>query len=290
MRERIRDIIGWGRGIALDYTRNRVSLASGGLAYFVALSLAPAAVAFGALAGLFLDAADVRSALETLAAQSPQTLGNAQSVIDTLVGVVEGASSGSFTVTTIVSFVIAVYASSKVVYGVRQAMNTAFGVVEERSGLIERGIAAIATLIALVAGVVVVFLVTVVPRVLTWVGIDDVATSSGNVFIDWGIIAILVFIAVRALMRFAPNGGQRVPWSSLGAAVGAVWILAVTGGVGIYAHYSTSLGTAVLLFGTPVVILLWLYLCFVGLLVGAVIEAERQREAVRTRTSAEDQQ
>ena len=280
MNKRVRDLIDWGSGISLDYTRNRVSLASGGLAYFVALSLAPAAVAFGALAGLILDPADVRSALTTLAARSPQTVGNVQSVIDTLVGVVEGASGGSFTVTTIVSFVIAVYASSKVVYGVRQAMNTAFGVVEERSGLIERGIAAIATLIVLVAGVAIVVLVTVVPRALSWLGIDDVATSSGNVLIDWGIIALLVFVVVRATIRFAPNGGRRVPWSSLGAAVGTVWIVAVTAGVGIYAHYSTSLGTAVLVFGTAVVILLWLYLCFVGLLLGAVIEAERQRTPV----------
>ena len=45
-----------------------------------------------------------------------------------------------------------------------------------------------------------------------------------------------------------------------------------------------------LVFGTAVVILLWLYLCFVALLWGAIIEADDQRraDALRTRTSAGD--
>ena len=60
---------------------------------------------------------------------------------------------------------------------------------------------------------------------------------------------------------------------------------AATIGVGIYTRFSASLSAAVLVFGTAVVMLLWLYLCFVALLWGAIIEADD----ARTRTISEVQ-
>ena len=71
MKERVQAVVAWGTRLGLEYTRTRASLAAGGLAYFVALSLAPAALAFGTLAGLFLDPADVRAVLERLAERAP---------------------------------------------------------------------------------------------------------------------------------------------------------------------------------------------------------------------------
>ena len=277
VKQRIAEVVAWGQALGTDFTRSRASLVAGGLAYFVALSLAPVAVALGSLAGLILDPADVRSALESLAERTPGSSPSTESAIDVLVGLVETSSSSAFTVTTVVSVLLAVYASSKVVLGLRMGMNSVFGVVETRSGLIERGISAVVTLVGLVVGVALVILLTVVPRVLDWLGLATVTTTTGSWIVDWLVILALVYLAVRWLLHHAPNGGRRVPWTSPGAILAALWIVAVTGGVGVYAHYSASLGAAVLLFGTAVVILLWIYLCFLGLLWGAVIEAAAQR-------------
>jgi membrane protein len=270
-----------------DYGRSRASLAAGGLAYFVALSLTPAAVAFGTLAGVFLDPADVRAALEDLAARAPGTVGDLQPAIDALVSMIEGASATAFTVTTVISLVIAVYGASKVVFGVRMAMNTVFGVVETRSGLIERAFSTVFTLLGLVAAVALVVLLTFVPRALAWLGVSGIATSTGSWALDWLAVLALVYVAVHGILQRGPNGGVRVPWGSPGVAVASIWIVAVTGGVGMYAGFSASLGAAVLVLGTAVVILLWLYLCFVGLLWGAIIEADRLR-SVRSRTTVGD--
>ncbi len=289
MKQRFRYLVAWGTRLGGDYTRYRASLAAGGLAYFVALSLAPAAVAFGMIAGVFLDPSDVRSALEDLAARTPGTVGNVQPVIDALVSMVEGASATAFTVTTVVSLVIAVYAASKVVYGVRMALNTVFGVVEVRSGLVERAFSAVFTLVGLVICVGVVVLLTFVPRILQWLGITGITTTTGNWLLDWLVVLLLVFVGVRGIVRRGPNGGVPVPWRSLGVAAATVWIVAVTAGVGVYASFSSSLGAAVLLLGTAVVILLWLYLCFVGLLWGAIIEADRQRSGREPARGAGDQ-
>jgi membrane protein len=288
----MREIVAWGTRLSNDYRRTRASLAAGGLAYFVALSVAPAALAFGTLAGLFLDPADVRAALERLADRAPGTVGSLEPVIDALVATVENASASTFTITTLVSALIAIYASSKVVFGLRMAMNTIFGVVETRSGLIERAFAAVVTLIGLVAGVVLVIVLTLLPRLLDWLGVTGAPLTTGSWLLDWTIVIVLVFLAVRWLLGHAPNQSRRVAWTSRGAIVGALGIGAATIGVGVYARFSTSLSAAVLVFGTAVVILLWLYLCFVALLWGAIVEADDQRTAdaaaVRTRTSEAD--
>jgi membrane protein len=290
VKERVRELVAWGSRLGLEYTRTRASLAAGGLAYFVSLSIAPAALAFGTLAGLFLDPEDVRAVLERLAERAPGTVGNLDPVIDALVSTIESASATAFTVTTLVSALVAVYASSKVVLGVRMAMNTVFGVEETRSGLIERAVATVITLVGLVAAVALVILLTLVPSVLSWLGISTVPLSTGSWLADWLIVCALVFLAVRWTLHHAPNQARRVAWTSRGAWAATAGIVAVTIGVGIYTRFSTSLSAAVLVFGTAIVILLWLYLCFVALLWGAIIEADDQRRAepLRTRTSVGD--
>jgi membrane protein len=284
VKERIKAVIAWGSRLSREYTRTRASLAAGGLAYFVALSLAPAALAFGTLAGLFLDPADVREVLDRLAERAPGSVGDLQPLIEALVSTVETASASAFTLTTVVSVLIAIYASSKVVFGVRMAMNTVFEVEETRSGLVERGIATVITLVGLVAGVAVVVVLTILPKMLEWLGIIDVRLTTGNWVADWLIVLVITFLAVRWILHHAPNRDAAVPWTSRGAVIATLGIGGATVGVGLYARFSSSLSTAVLLFGTAVVILLWLYLCFVALLWGAIIEADD----ARTRTSEGD--
>ena len=294
MSGRFRGLIAWGTRLGADYQRSRATLAAGGLAYFVALSLAPAALAFGTLAGLVLSPEDVRAALERVADRAPASLGNLQPVIDALVSTIETASASAFTITTVVSLLVAVYASSKVVYGMRMALDSVYGVPEVRSGLLERGLSAVVTLVGLVVGVAVVILLTIVPRVLEWLGVTDTRLTTGSWLADWAIAFALVFLAVRAILARGPHQRQRVGWLSPGAWAATLGIAGATIGVGIYARYSSSLSAAVLLFGTAVVILLWLYLCFLAVLWGAIIEADaarqrREDDEIRTRTTSGDQ-
>ncbi len=286
----MRRVVDWASALGLEYTRTRSSLAAGGLAYFVALSLAPAALAFGTLAGLVLDPADIRSVLERLAERSPEAMGDLKPIVEALALTVERASTTAFSITAVVSTVIAVYAASKVVFGLRLAMNTIAGVTETRSGLIERGIATLVTLAGMVIGVAVVLLLTLVPKVLEWLGLQSALTVTGNWLLEWAAAMALVFVGARWILQHAPNRAQRVPWTSPGPPVATLGILAATIGVGLYVRFSASLSVTVLLFGTAVVILLWLYLCFVALLWGAIVEADsRRRRDVRTRTIAGDQ-
>jgi membrane protein len=288
----LRDVLIWWQRLSLNYQRNRVALAAGGLAYFVALSVAPAALAFGTMAGLVLDPAQVRDALERLAERTPGTVDAFRPMLESLLSTIETASASTFTITALISVFVAIYGASKVVFGLRMAMNTIFGVIETRSGLIDRAISAVVTLVGLVVAVGLVVVAAVLPSVLAELGVDRPSLLTGSPWVEWLVIAILVYLAARWLLAHAPDHSRRVPWASRGALVATVGILVVTAGVGVYARLSTSLNAAVLVFGTAVVVLLWLYLCFVSLLWGAIIEADDQRvrgDAPTTGTStAED--
>ena len=277
MNQRVRDVIDHGLDLSRDYRRTRASLAAGGLAYFVALSIAPAALALGTVAGLLLDPEDIRAALERLGERTPDAFAAIEPVADALLSTVESASTSSFTIATIVSALVAVYAASKVVLGLRMAMNSAFGVVETRSGLIERGFAAIVTLIAIVVGVALIFILTVLPQILGFLELPSGPLTTGVPVLDWALVMLLILVVVRWLLQHGPDRPGRVRWHSLGAWTATLGIAGATLGVGLFTRYSSSISAAIVIFGTAIVLLLWVYLCFVSLLWGAVIEADAER-------------
>jgi membrane protein len=262
--------------------RHRTSLAAGGLAYFVALSIAPAAVVVGRIAGFVLDPAAVRLAIDEVTARSPDQTATLAPAADSIAALIVQSSSATFTVATLVSLVVAVYGASRMVFGLRLALSAAFETSPRYAGLGERVAATVITLVGVVLAVVVMIALTVIPRVLDALGLHARMLTSVP-FLDWAIATALLWLAVRGIISRGANHRMRVPWWAPGPILATIWILGASVGVGLYVRFSSSLGAAVVLFGSAVVVLLWLYLCFLGLLYGAEVEAQRQD---RLRTGA----
>lgn len=268
----------------LDYVReitsrmgvHRASLSAGGLAYFVVLAIAPAAVVVGSLAGLFLTPSEIREAFARLQEVSPTLASNVSGLTDALISIVENASAASVTLTTTVSLLVAVYAASKVVYGIRLAQDTSYGAVSTHRTLPVRAISAVITLAALLAVAALIVALTFVPKILSAFGLGDVRLVTGTTALDWVVLVLVVWLLVRLTMAHLTGSRQRIPVRALGPVIATVVIAASTIGVGVYAHFSSTLSAAVLVFGSPVVVLLWLYLCFLGLLLGGEMEAVRR--------------
>lgn len=269
-------VVAYVREISTRLGDHRASLASGGLAYFVVLALAPAAVVVGSLAGLLLTPSEIRQAFERLQEASPSLASNVSGLTDALISVVENASTTSVTVATTVSVVVAIYAASKVVYGIRLAQDASYGVVSTDRTLLVRALSAVITLVALLAVTVVIVAFTFVPKILSAFGLTDVRLLTGSTAVDWIGLVIVVWLLVRLTMGHLTAARQRIPFRALGPIAATAVIAASTIGVGIYAHFSSTLSAAVLVFGSPVVALLWLYLCFLGLLIGSEMEAMRR--------------
>lgn len=264
--------------VSTRYTRHRDALAAAGLAYFVSLALAPLALALGSVAGLVLDPADLDAALASLQQRLPDLATTFVPIADALLQVVDGASTTSFTVATVVSIVVSVYAASRFVYMTRLVLDIAFDVPPEEAGLLGRLIAAVVTLAAIGLVVALLIAMTFLPQVLASLGITDVGFTSGIAVIDWVVLLGLTYAFYWALYRFGPHRGVRLSAWSPGAAIAAVWTVLAAAGVGVYAGLSRSLGAAVAVLGGAIVLLFWLYLVALGLVVGAELEAVR-REA-----------
>lgn len=274
-------VVAYVREISTRLGDHRASLASGGLAYFVVLALAPAAVVVGSLAGLLLTPSEIRQAFERLQEASPSLASNVSGLTDALISVVENASTTSVTVATTVSVVVAIYAASKVVYGIRLAQDASYGVVSTDRTLLVRAVSAVITLAALLAVTVVIVAFTFVPKILSAFGLTDVRLLTGSTAVDWIGLVVVVWLLVRLTMGHLTAARQRIPFRALGPIAATAVIAASTVGVGIYAHFSSTLSAAVLVFGSPVVALLWLYLCFLGLLIGSEMEAMRRARGGR---------
>ena len=260
---------------------HRASLSAGGLAYFVVLAIAPAAVVVGSLAGVFLTPVEIRDAFARLQEASPSLASNVSGLTDALISIVENASTTSITVATTVSVIVAVYAASKVVYGIRLAQDTSFGAVSTDRTLLVRAVSAVITLAALLAVTAVIVALTLVPKILSAFGLGDFRLVTGSAVLDSIVLIVMVWLLVRLAMGHLTAARRRVPVRALGPVAATTVIAASSIGVGIYAHFSSTLRAAVLVFGSAVVALLWLYLCFLGLLLGSEMEAVRRERGGR---------
>lgn len=258
--------------------RHRVTLSAGGLAYFAALSMAPAAVVVGWIAGIFLQPAEVRSVLGRVTQVSPGVASSLAPFVDATVSLIEASSGATFTIATAVSVLLSTYAASRMVDGARLALSTTFDQADRHAGVTARLVSTVITLIGLVAAVGAIVALTLLPRILHALQVQ-VRLFTGVAVIDWGILAILVWLVCRSLISRAPRPRVRLSWASPGPFLSTGWILACTIGLGIYVRMSSALGAAIAVFGSAIVVLLWLYLCFLGLLYGAEVEAHRQASA-----------
>lgn len=276
------DVMWWRAGrqivttLGLRLTKHRVSLAAGGMAFFIALAIAPAAIAFGTLAGLFFDPQSIRASLESIIATTPQ-LEPLQGIVDPVVGVVETASGRGFTAVAVAGLLISVFAASRVVVSMRQSLDDAFGVVYERSGLLQRLGATLVTFLGIVIALLAMVGLAVLPKVLQAFGWES-PIATGAPFFGYLAIVVLAYPAIWALYRFGPHTRARLPFLNLGAGFASVGVLAASVGVGLYVQLSSTISATLAVFGAPLIVLLWLYFVVFAVLVGAELSALRASE------------
>lgn len=257
------------KSIFANYGNHRGSLAAGGMAYFVLLAMAPAAVAIGALTGKLIGPANARAAIEAMLEQIPGDSQEFKSSVDSILNVMTSASTGVVTLASIISFMVAIYASSKAIMALRMALDSAFGFEGVRHGLLGRVRDALFTLVGLLLTSALVLIVTLLPHILRLFGVTDFRLSTGIGWCDWLIFAAVVWGLVLALYRWVPSSKSSMTWKSPVAIAVTIWLLGASAGVGMYVSVSSTVGSAIAAFGAPMIVLLWLYFSFIGLLLGA---------------------
>ena len=152
------------------------------------------------------------------------------------------------------------------------ALDRAFGFIGHRPDLLGRVRDAIITLFGLLILVGVVLALTLLPRIARELGFPEFHFGTGVGWIDWVLFAVGSWVFVLGVFRWGPSKAAPVSWKSPIAIAVALWFLGVSAGVGVYVGLSTTIGAAIAAFGAPMVVLLWLYLSFIGLLLGAEMQ------------------
>lgn len=269
MRSQLISLAKAGKEIFDEYTAHQGSLAAGGMAYFVLLAMAPAAVAVGAVAGAIIGPEDTEAAIDVLLSRLPDAGAQFQEVTDSVVSVMTSSSGTAVTLASIAGLLVAIYASSKAITALRIALDRSFGFIRHEPGLMGRVRDGVITLVGLLMLVAVVLALTVLPKITRALGFSEVHFSTGIGWLDWIGLAFIVWLLVLAVYRWSPSRRAPLSWRSPVAIAVAVWLLGATAGVGIYVGFSSTLGAAIAAFGAPMVVLLWLYLSFMGVLIGA---------------------
>jgi membrane protein len=188
------------------------------------------------------------------------------------------APKGALSFGAIFGLLVALWSASRGMMGLITAMNIAYE-EKERRGFFKLNLLAIGmTLAAIVGGLLVIALVAVLPAVVQFVGLGSV-TKWVLLVLEWPLLLAVLLLGMTLLYRYGPNRDKpQWRWISPGAIAAAVlWILgsiAFSVYVANFNSYDKTYGSL----GGVVILLTWLYLSSFVLLLGAVINAQAERQ------------
>jgi membrane protein len=261
-----------------EFSEDELTDRAAALTYYGVLSIFPALIAMVSIVGIVGDPQTVTDALtEIVGAVGPA------SAVETFEGPIRSitSSSGTAGILLIVGIVGALWTASGYVGGFMRASNVIYEVEEGRSIFKLRPLQMLVTLVLILMLVLVLFAVVLTGPLATAVG-EAVGLGSTALTV-WDIakwpVLLLVVIGMIALLYYAsPNAKLRGFKSILpGAALAVIiWLIASA----LFAFYVANFGSYNKTYGTlggVVSFLVWLWITNVAILLGAELNAERER-------------
>lgn len=271
--------VGFWVAVYARFARHRGSVLAGGLAFFGLLSLVPSLLSLGAVIALVYNPADFAEDVEILVADHPQAAQQVAPILDA-VAQLEDVSVTSFGLAGMISLAVSLYAASRFVYVGRQVLDIAFEQDPQPPSLLSRAIAIAITLVAQVAVVLAVILMTLVPRILEGLGVGELYSDNVR-WVRIPLVLLVVYLLLTAALRYGIRARTSVPWLNLGAALGTLVILLGTLGLSWYLGVSVTYSQIVAFLGGVVAFEIWLYV--VGLAIVGSAEIEGMRRGFRRR-------
>jgi membrane protein len=261
-----------------EFSEDNLTDSAAALTYYAILSIFPALLALVAIVGLVGDPQTVTKEMTTLVT----SIGPA-SAAQTFKAPIEGLtkSSGTAGILLIVGIASALWTASGYVGAFMRASNVIYEVEEGRSIVKLRPLQMLVTLVLVVLlALVLVALVLTGPlasKVGSAVGIGSSAVTVWNIA-KWPVLLIVVSFMIALLYYASPNAKLRslksiVPGAFLAVVLWLVASAAFAFYVANFGSYNKTYGTL----GGIVIFLVWMWITNVAILLGAEINAERER-------------
>jgi membrane protein len=266
--------------------RRNVGLMSAGVAFYAFLSFVPLLGALLMSYGLIADPATVADHMKMIIALVPADA--ARLIYEQLTNLTTAAADKKG-LGLLVALAVSVYGATRASGALITALNVIYG-EEDHRGLI-RGTATSAVLIvgAILIGIVGVLSASMLGYAQDLIrGIGPVAAGVIRVA-TWLAAGALCCTTMAAMYRFAPDRADaRWSWLSVGSVLATLLWLAATLGFGFYAarfgDYDVTYGSL----GAVVVLLMWLYVSAYATLLGAMVNAEAERQTARDTTTGSE--
>jgi membrane protein len=261
-----------------EFSEDNLTDSAAALTYYAVLSIFPALLAMISIVGLVFDPNTIIKVLTDVVS----SIGPA-SAVDTFKGPIEGLtkSSGTAGIMVIVGIVSALWTASGYVGAFMRASNVIYEVEEGRSFFKLRPLQMLVTLalVVLLALVLLSLVLTgpIAGAVGSAVGLSDAAVTVWNIA-KWPVLFLVVVFMIALLYYASPNaklGGLKTIFPGAALAI-VVWLVASA----VFAFYVANFGSYNKTYGAlggVIIFLVWLWLTNVAILLGAELNAERER-------------
>lgn len=265
---------GWGRtlrNVWRELDRDHVPVMAAGVAFYSFLSIFPAMSALISIYGLVANPAVIEKQIANLSGFLPPA---ALQLLSTQLQALIAAPQAKLGISLVVSLLITSWSAMSGISTLMQALTVAYEEDEGRGILGFYGVASALTVGVGVFGLVSLFLIAIVPAILDQLPFGT-EWRNGIALIRWPLLALLVFLALAVVYRFAPSR-TRPSWDWFAAGTISAALLWLLGSVGFsiyvtqFASYNKTYGSL----GAVVILMMWLYVSAYIVLAGAELNAE----------------
>ena len=276
--------VGWR--VWKSLTQDRVLLISGGVTFYLLLSLFPALVAFISIYGLFLDPATAVNQANALSGLVPPA---ALDLIADQLSRLASRQGGELTVGLVLSLLLAFCSANGGVKAMIEGLNIAYDEREKRSFLRLNLVAFAMTLGAMLLMVLLIVALAVVPAVLAVLNLGGVGDLLVRV-LRWPLLVVAVGLALAVLYRLGPS---REPpewrWVTWGSGVATVVWLVTSLGFTIYLDRFANFDATYGALAAPIGFLLWIWLSIIVVILGGEINGEMEHQTARDTTTGPEE-
>jgi membrane protein len=254
-----------------ESSRDNLSVVAAGCAFFALFAIFPALTALISLYGLTSDPITAEQQFSALAEVLPD---QAYGVVIEQVRRIAETSSQSLGWSLAVSLGLAFWSANYGTQALMMALNIAYEEPERRTFLQFYLSAFTFTLVGILGGVIMLLAIVYVPVLFAFTGHSQTFELLVRA-LRWPLLAVLALCLLSLFYRYGPSRRTaKWRWVTVGSLFATgVWLLASAGFslyVANFAHYDRMYGSL----GAVIILLLWLYISFYIVLLGAEINAE----------------
>ena len=277
---------GWrevlGRALRRAY-EDRLLTEAAAVAFYALLALAPALAVLVSLYGLVADPATAPERLRAVVDTLPA--GGAE-VVEEWVGRLAARGRGNFGLRLAAGLGVALWSAGAAASALIGALNTAYG-ERERRGLLR--LVAVSLLVALGGGAFVLLALAGMVALPVAVSAHPGGAAAAVPMLRllrWPVLLVLVAVGLAALYRYGPSrAAAKWRWVSWGGALAAAAWLLGSAGISWYADRLHGYDRVYGSLGAVVGFLTWTWLSCAAVLLGAVVNAEAERQTARDTTA-----